>query len=147
MIQNDTFTPLQEKQWRTWRAGKDRGFSDEKIATKLGRTRVTISRLKEKAKHNGSYQQWLNNSVGWAMEGNRELYPTLVKSNPELVFVENNKVKLRAMVTYVHSETEIKQQREIGPLDVTKDEDKILCRAARILDKKLREKNKTVKIH
>lgn len=104
------FTPWEEHCWQVWKLGKAIGLTDEEIGVKLHRTRRTITRLKHKAKLNGKYAHWLEEVVGRATETNCELVPILRKENPELLFIENNKIILRAMTTKIESDTQIREQ-------------------------------------
>lgn len=132
------FTPLEERRWEIWKQDKNSGLSDEKIALKFHRKRRTVTRLKWKAKHNGKYAEWLEEIVGTATETNCELRPLLKREHPCLLFIENNKIILRAMTTKIQSETEIKQQLEIHThkgIDwdaIPKDEKRLLEKALRV---------------
>lgn len=132
------FTPWEDHCWEIWKQEKNNGLADEKIASTLHRTRRTITRLKRKAKLNGKYAEWLEEIVGRATETNCELTPMLKKKNPELVFVENNKVILRAMTTKIQSETEIREKLEIRThqgIDwnaIPEDEKRLLEKAIRV---------------
>ena len=132
------FSPWEQHCWEIWELGKENGLSDEKIAINLHRTRRTITRLKGKAKRNGKYAEWLEKVVGRATETNCELIPFLKKKNPYLLFIENNKIILRAMTTKIQSETEIKQELEIHThkgIDwdaIPKDEKRLLENALRV---------------
>jgi len=149
VIPNSEFTDLEKKHWRVWTEGKNRGLIDEEIAKKIHRTHRTVMRLKEKARRNGAFQEWVDSQVDWATEENRVLHEDIKRLNPFLAYIETNKVILKNMTGKIQSQTEvdIKQRVEHVHFDMTEDEDATLCRAARILDKKLREKNETAKIH
>lgn len=150
------FSPWENHCWEIWELGKETGLSDEKIALRLHRTRRTITRLKRKAKENGKYAEWLEKVVGRATETNCELVPFLKKENPFLLFIENNKIILRAMTTKIQSETEIKEQLEIRThrgIDwdaIPKDEKRLLEKALRVYIRRRSDKTsegEPVKIH
>ena len=137
-----TFTDWEDHCWRMWKQGKDDGLSDEKIAIRLHRTRRTITRLKRKAKLNGEYAKWLEDIVGRATETNCELIPIIKENAPALLFVENNKIILRAMTTKIQSETQIREQVEIQTrhgIDwdaIPEDERRLLEKAIRVYIKR-----------
>jgi transposase len=118
MNQNDLFTGGDKRRWNTWMEGKDRGLSDEKIAEKLHCSRSTIKRLKNKAKRNGAYQEWVESVVNWTQEEFRELHETVKKKNPVKAYEQMGRIIERSMVRRVERKTDSKIEARVAQVEL-----------------------------
>jgi transposase len=107
MNQNDSLTPLQKRQWRIWKEGKNRGMNDTEIAKLMSRSRPTVTRLKRKAKQTGAYQEWIDETVPWAQEEFRQLHLLIKAKNPNLAYSTIGRIIEKSLVSYVKSKTEV----------------------------------------
>ena len=82
MSENVQFTEVEERRWKIWVEGKDRGLTDEEIAKKIGFCSRTIRRLKEKARETGAYQEWIESIVDWSQEEFKELHKVVKEKEP-----------------------------------------------------------------
>lgn len=86
-VQNVHFTPDETLRWEEYTLLKDQGQTDKQIAIHWTLTSTKqVQRLKQKAKQNGAYQQWLEEKRSWIHEEFIELHQKIKEENPELAY-------------------------------------------------------------
>jgi len=135
--QNVKFNELEAFRWEQFIHMKDAGLTDFNIALKwhLKSTRQ-ITRLKNKAKQNGAFQQWMNDKLSWIHEEFPELHALMKKKHPKLAYLVIAKLYAKAIPQRVEMESKEESYTKIDLNVLTDDDKSILDRAARLLDSK-----------
>ena len=135
--QNVKFNELEAFRWEQFTHMKDAGLTDFNIALKwhLKSTRQ-ITRLKNKAKKNGAYKQWMNDKLAWIGEEFPELHAIVKKKDPKLAYLVVAKLYAKAIPQRVEMESKEDNYTKIDISGLNDDDKSILDRAARLLERK-----------
>jgi len=118
-----------------------KGLNREQIGAKCGVTEKTIDRDMKAWVQSGLFEIWLKEEFV-------DLHNYVRDADPVIAYKEIARIVGRMVTRKIEARTEVTEHIEARiHLDVTEDEDRILNRAASILDKKLRAKAKPQSIH
>jgi hypothetical protein len=106
------FTPLHAKYWEVWKQGKLRGLTDEQIGESLHRSRQTITRVKREAKDNGTYKEWVNETLDTATEEFWELHTKIKALAPHLAYAQMGKFIEKSLVQRIEASKNIHVREE-----------------------------------
>ena len=125
----------------TIQQGLRKGLNRNQIGAQCGVTEKTIDRDMKTWVESGLFEIWLKEEFV-------DLHNYTRDADPITAYKEIARIVGRMVTRKIEAKTEVTERLDARiHLDVTEDEDRILNRAASILDKKLRAKTKPQSIH